>query len=126
MFTELSVPCSCEAPKIPFAELLQGIAGSLESCPLTETGWGNGIVFDELGIAVSVTLDDDEHLTAARVQVSDGARIGHVSEVFKTFITLGWWASSTRTNPTIHHPSISKTARFLTGDGTFCGHGRIE
>lgn len=90
MCTELLVQCDDETPKIPFAELLQQMAGSLDSCPCTEAGWDDGFAFDELGIAVSVTFDENGDVTTARVQVSDGARIGHVSEVFKTFITLGW------------------------------------
>jgi len=77
-------------PKIPLASLRQKLGDSRGSCPGAETNWNDGFAFDELGIAVSVTPDQSGNLAIARVQVSDSARIGHISEVFKTFIALGW------------------------------------
>ena len=90
MSTELLVRRHDKTPKTPFTTLLREVAGTLESSASIEPDSEDGFAFDELGIAVSVTLDENSNLTAARVQVSDNARIGHVSEVFKTFITLGW------------------------------------
>ena len=90
MSAELLVRCNHKMPKIPLVELRQKLADSLGSCPSAEASSHGGFAFDGLGIAVSVTPDQDGNLANARVQVSDSARIGHVSEVFKTFITLGW------------------------------------
>jgi hypothetical protein len=90
MSTELLIQCDDKAPKIPFTELRRKVASSLNACPCTEAGRDADFAFDELGIAVSVTFDENSNPATARVRVFDRARIGHVSEVFKTFITLGW------------------------------------
>lgn len=90
MFTELPVRCDEKTPKTPFAKLRGEVATALKARPRTATGRVDGFTFEDLGIAVSVTFDEDSYPTTARVRVSDLARIGHVSEVFKTFLALGW------------------------------------
>ena len=90
MSTELPVRCDDKTPKTSFAKLRREVASSLDANPCAEAGKDDGFAFEKLGIAVSVTFDEDSNPSTARVRVSNRARIGHVSEVFKTFITLGW------------------------------------
>ena len=91
MSAQLAVRCNDKTPEISSAELGQKLAHALASSPRAEISRDDRrFTFDELGIAISLTLDENSNHTTARVRVSDSTRIGDISQVFKTFVTLGW------------------------------------
>ena len=91
MSAELVVRCSDKTPEISSAGLRQKLADALASSPRREGDPdGQQFTFDELGIAISLTSDEASDHTTAQVHVSDRTRIRDISQVFKTFVTLGW------------------------------------
>lgn len=91
MPTQVLISRGDDAPTMSASELRTKLSDELElPCGAQGPEGDNHFVFDEVGISVTLALDEDTRPLAATIDIPHRARVTHVTRLFQAFTEWGW------------------------------------